>query len=161
MIRRLALPTIAFAAAFALAGCDGEDDKKQAAGNENQAGVEEVAKVQKKTHVKPDYLFTFDFNLASEKHNGTYEGTVRAYCKRHDDLRLAEYTEKCRDWIMEGLEIKDRIYDSQLHVHVATDNPDIRPHALVGGDDWIKRAVGPMDSWPIAVVKELKFTPNN
>ena len=160
-MKRLALP-LAIAAAFTLAGCKDEDDQKQSAGNNNQAGVEVVTKAPEKSHLKDGYLFTFDFNLASEKHDGTYEGTVRAYCKQDDELNLAEYKEKCRERIMRGFSfyVNDPERKSKLGVYVATDNPEIRPHALVGGDDWIKRAVGPLDSWPIAIVKKLKFTPN-
>ena len=170
MIRRLALPTIAFAAAFALAGCDGEDDKKQSAGNDNNITIEEdVSKDnakapplegQKKTHVKPGYFFTFSFNdMASVNHDGTYSGTVKAYCNRYDDLDLEAYKEKCSEWVMDGLAIRDRVYPSKLHFSVATDNPAIRDYALVT-EAMMERAVHPMNSYPIALVKELEFKPN-
>lgn len=160
-MNKFALP-LAVAAAFTLAGCWGDDEDNTSAGNDNRTAVESTAAAPAQSFVKEGYLFTFDFNLASEKHDGTYQGTVRAYCSQDDHLRLEEYKEACRERIMRGFSfyVNDPERRSMLGTYVATDNPEIRPNALVGGDDWIHRAVRPLNSYPIAVVRELEFTPN-
>lgn len=171
-MRKFVMCAGAAVVAFSLAGCK-EEKKPQTPKEDAVVSVQapkveqkaekktRITEVRKRYQAKPGYFIGFSFNnLASEKHNGVYSGAVQAYCPKLKDYDLDEYKQKCREDAINDLKIKDRVYPYRLGEVVATDNPEIRPHALTSEAE-MRRAVTEIMGYNLVLVKELKFTPNN